>query len=218
MIGITEPRRVAAVSVAARVAEEMNCNIPLVEDESDSNSTSSSSLKNVPHIVAHQIRYDHTVGPETRIKFMTDGVLLREISADFLLQKYSAIVIDEAHERSLNTDILMGLLSRIVPLRRTLYEQQKNQVSKSETPAEKIYPLKLLIMSATLRVKDFTENRAMFPLAPPPVVSVDSRQYPVCFPENFSPRNTCEGFYPKFFYEEFYMKLFLIFLGKNSLE
>ena len=54
---------------------------------------------------------------------MTDGILLREIETDFLLRKYSAIIIDEAHERSLNTDILLGLLSRIIPLRRSIYQE-----------------------------------------------------------------------------------------------
>jgi ATP-dependent RNA helicase DHX37/DHR1 len=67
--------------------------------------------------VSYQIRYDATVSPTTSIKFMTDGVLLRELSTDLLLNKYSVIVIDEAHERSINTDILIGVLSRVVKLR-----------------------------------------------------------------------------------------------------
>ena len=62
-------------------------------------------------------RYEGNVTDETEIKFMTDGVLLREIQADFLLTKYSAIIVDEAHERSVYTDVVIGLLSRIVPLR-----------------------------------------------------------------------------------------------------
>ena len=70
--------------------------------------------------IGHQVRFDSSVGPSTAIKFMTDGILLREIANDFSLTKYSAIVIDEAHERSVNTDILIGLLSRIVDLRQDL--------------------------------------------------------------------------------------------------
>ena len=71
--------------------------------------------------IAHQVRYDaRTVKESTSIKFMTDGILLKEIQSDFLLNKYSCIILDEAHERNLNTDILLGLLSRIVPLRKRL--------------------------------------------------------------------------------------------------
>jgi hypothetical protein len=103
-----------------------------------------------------QIRHDARVSDETRIKFMTDGILLQEISGDFLLRSYSAVIIDEAHERNLNTDILIGLLSRIVPLRRQLYQEQQQQVrSASSTPIDgsvRVHsPLKLIIMSATLR-------------------------------------------------------------------
>lgn len=85
---------------------------------------------------------------------MFSGVLLKEIQSDFLLSKYSVIIIDEAHERSVYTDILLGLLSRIVPLRR-----------------KRGSPLRLIIMSATLRVEDFTENTRLFKV-PPPVIKV----------------------------------------------
>ncbi|KAG0050604.1 putative ATP-dependent RNA helicase DHR1 [Gryganskiella cystojenkinii] len=131
MIGITQPRRVAAVSMADRVAKELN--LPASK-------------------VSHQIRYDATTSPETVMKFMTDGVLLRELNSDFLLRKYSAIIIDEAHERSLNTDILIGALSRIVRLRR--------EESKKDREATK--PLKLIIMSATLVIEEFTKNERLF--------------------------------------------------------
>lgn len=140
IIGITEPRRVAAVSMSHRVAMEMN--LP-------------------PQVVSYQIRYEGNVTSDTKIKFMTDGVLLKEIQKDFLLQHYSVVIIDEAHERSVYTDILIGLLSRIVPLRN-----------------KKGLPMKLIIMSATLRVEDFTENTKLFP-SPPPVIKVDARQFPV---------------------------------------
>eukprot|EP00478_Filoreta_tenera_P001644 GABV01001677.1.p2 GENE.GABV01001677.1~~GABV01001677.1.p2 ORF type:complete len:211 (+),score=85.96 GABV01001677.1:152-784(+) len=113
LIGVTEPRRVAAVSTAKRVAEELN----------------------VSHTswVSHQIRYDSQVTPETKIKFMTDGILLKEIQEDFLLAKYSAILLDEAHERNLNTDVLIGLLSRIVPLRCDTARKQQAKIDAGET-------------------------------------------------------------------------------------
>ncbi len=74
-----------------------------------------------------QVRYEGTVNTETVIQFMTDGILLREVAQDFLLLNYSCIIVDEAHERSLNTDILIGLLSRIVRLRRQL-SLEKNEI------------------------------------------------------------------------------------------
>ncbi|KAF8645182.1 hypothetical protein AX16_008009 [Volvariella volvacea WC 439] len=147
MIGITQPRRVAAMSMAARVAHELSL-------------TSSR--------VSYQIRYDATVAPTTSIKFMTDGVLLRELATDFLLTKYSIIIIDEAHERSMNTDILIGVLSRVLTLREDMWKQGKDNIK----------PLRLIIMSATLRVADFAENKTLFP-APPPVISIGTRQHPV---------------------------------------
>nr|XP_020041304.1 probable ATP-dependent RNA helicase DHX37 [Castor canadensis] len=140
VIGVTEPRRVAAVAMSQRVAKEMNLS---------------------QRVVSYQIRYEGNVTDETRIKFMTDGVLLKEIQKDFLLQKYRVLIVDEAHERSVYTDILLGLLSRIVALR-----------------AKRQLPLKLLVMSATLRVEDFTQNTRLFP-KPPPVIKVESRQFPV---------------------------------------
>ncbi|KZV98839.1 P-loop containing nucleoside triphosphate hydrolase protein [Exidia glandulosa HHB12029] len=156
MIGITQPRRVAAMSMAARVANELS--LPTNK-------------------VSYQIRYDATVSPSTVIKFMTDGVLLREMNADFLLNKYSVIVVDEAHERSINTDILIGALSRVVRLREDMWKAGKGGTK----------PLRLVIMSATLRVTDFTDNRVLFP-APPPVINIEARQYPVTV--HFSRRTT----------------------------
>lgn len=79
MIGITQPRRVAAVSMAARVQAEMT----------------SENTPEMAELVGHQIRYDRTTSKKTRVKFMTDGILLREIQDDFLLNKYSSIIIDE---------------------------------------------------------------------------------------------------------------------------
>jgi ATP-dependent RNA helicase DHX37/DHR1 len=107
MIGITQPRRVAAMSMASRVAYELG--LPASK-------------------VSYQIRYDATVSSQTAIKFMTDGVLLRELAVDFLLSKYSVLVIDEAHERSLNTDILIGVLSRVVRLRAEMWKAGKDGI------------------------------------------------------------------------------------------
>ncbi|KAK4110795.1 P-loop containing nucleoside triphosphate hydrolase protein [Canariomyces notabilis] len=146
MIGVTQPRRVAAVSMSKRVAQELG----------------SHSSK-----VAYQIRFEGTVDPNTAIKFMTDGVLLREVAQDFVLRKYSAIIIDEAHERSVNTDILIAILSRVVKLRADMTK---------EDPSVK--PLKLVIMSATLRVEEFTQNSKLF-RSPPRVLDVEGRQHEV---------------------------------------
>ncbi|XP_006874585.1 PREDICTED: probable ATP-dependent RNA helicase DHX37 [Chrysochloris asiatica] len=153
IIGVTEPRRVAAMTMSQRVAKEMNLS---------------------QRVVSYQIRYEGNVTEDTRIKFMTDGVLLKEIQKDFLLQKYKVVIIDEAHERSVYTDILIGLLSRIVILRK-----------------KKHLPLKLLIMSATLRVEDFTQNQRLF-ATPPPVIKVDSRQFPVTV--HFNKRTPLEDY------------------------
>ena len=146
MIGITQPRRVAAVSMSKRVAQEMG---------------------NYSRVVAYQIRFEGTVDPNTALKFMTDGVLLREAAQDIALRKYSAIIIDEAHERSVNTDILIAMLSRVVKLRAELAK---------EDPTVK--PLKLIIMSATLRIEDLTQNQALFS-TPPRVIEVEGREHSV---------------------------------------
>jgi len=148
IIGVTQPRRVAAVSMAKRVATELG-------QHGDK--------------VAHQIRFDSNVSSKTAIKFMTDGVLLREVSQDFMLSKYSAIVLDEAHERSVNTDLLIGMLCRIVEMRA---EQAKKSKAKHK-------PLKLIIMSATLRTADLTQNKSLFRVSPPPIVQAEGRQYSV---------------------------------------
>ncbi|GMF07060.1 unnamed protein product [[Candida] boidinii] len=147
LIGVTQPRRVAAVSMAERVGKE---------------------LGNHGNKVGYQIRFDTKIGKETALKFMTDGVLLREMMTDFMLQKYSALIIDEAHERNVNTDILIGMLSRILKLRRQYFEKDPTRYK----------PLKLIIMSATLRVSDFSENKTLFD-TPPPILKVEARQYPV---------------------------------------
>ena len=133
LIGCTQPRRVAAVSVAKRVAEEMD--VPL-------GST-----------VGYTIRFEDCTSPSTRIKYMTDGVLLREALNDFELEKYSAVIMDEAHERSMNTDILFGVLKRVVAERGDF---------------------KLIVTSATMDSEKFSR---FFKNAP--VFLIPGRTYPV---------------------------------------
>ena len=147
LIGVTQPRRVAAVSMAKRVGDEL-------AEHGDK--------------VSYQVRFDSTASRNTAIKFMTDGILLREISQDFALLKYSIIVVDEAHERSVNTDILIGMLTRIVDLRK--------KMSREDIAVK---PLQLVIMSATLRLSDFLQNGTLFRGPPPPFVEAEGRQHPV---------------------------------------
>ncbi|CAN6468635.1 unnamed protein product [Victoria cruziana] len=164
-IGITQPRRVAVLATAKRVAYELG--LKLGKE------------------VGFQVRHDKRLGECNSIKFMTDGILLREVQSDFLLRRYSIIVLDEAHERSLNTDILIGMLSRVIQSRQKLYEEQQRKIIagihvKTE---DAIYPLKLVLMSATLKVEDFASNKKLFNV-PPPVIEVPTRQFPVTI--NFS--------------------------------
>ena len=111
---------------------------------------------------------------------MTDGILLKEIENDFLLRHYSVIIIDEAHERSLNSDILVSLLTRISHIRcENAYNERKTNPSKTSFDN---FPLRIVIMSATMRVEDFRENKRLFSSSiskPPKVIKVDARQYPV---------------------------------------
>ncbi|XP_048468495.1 probable ATP-dependent RNA helicase DHX40 isoform X2 [Rhincodon typus] len=140
IIGVTQPRRVAAMSVALRVAEEMDCSLG--------------------SRVGYQVRFDDCTSEETEIKYMTDGCLLREILQDPCLSRYSVIILDEAHERSLSTDILFGLLRSLpawVPVSR-----------------ERRVPLKVVVMSATLEVEKLSKF-----LGGCPVCHVSGRSYPV---------------------------------------
>ena len=124
MIGITQPRRMAAISVANRVSDEMNTRLG--------------------GLVGYQVRFDDCTSSDTKLKYMTDGCLLRELLDDPFLSSYSVIILDEAHERSLATDILFGLTKKLLPSHRPL-----------DQPRDR--PLKLIIMSATLDVKRFSE-------------------------------------------------------------
>ncbi|KAI0989931.1 hypothetical protein GJ496_011101 [Pomphorhynchus laevis] len=133
MIGCTQPRRVAAMSVAKRVADEMN--VKLGDD------------------VGYAIRFEDCTSNKTIIKYMTDGILLRENLAESDLDRYSAIIMDEAHERSLNTDVLFGLLREVVARR---------------------HDLKLIITSATLESEKFSNFFGCVP-----IFHIPGRTFPV---------------------------------------
>lgn len=134
-IGVTEPRRLAAASVARFVERR------IWRDTGKEN------------VVAYKVRFDNTTDPNTEIKFMTDGVLLREFHEDKQLSKYSVIIIDEAHERSANVDFLLGLLKQLL---------------------KKRADLKLVVASATIDAEKFS---AYFDSAP--IIHVEGRQHPV---------------------------------------
>lgn len=130
LIGITQPRRVAVTSTAQRVSFEMTSGLP----QADADASKPTAGKAGKHgkkgkaavgesdaadrqrrgqLVGYQIRFDSsTVGPDTRIKFMTDGILLKEVAQDLLLRKYRVVILDEAHERNMNTDVLLGECGR----------------------------------------------------------------------------------------------------------
>ncbi|UKJ88109.2 DEAD-box family helicase [Theileria orientalis] len=127
IIGITQTRRVACMAIAKQIGIELNSS----------------------QLVGYQIRYDKSYNEKScKIKLMTDGILINELKRDILLSKYSVIIIDEAHERKINSDVLIGLLSQIVKLRRKKYMENREML-----------PLKLVIMSATIRKEDFLENQ-----------------------------------------------------------
>ncbi|XP_031744534.1 ATP-dependent RNA helicase DEAH13 isoform X2 [Cucumis sativus] len=159
-IGVTQPRRVAVLATAKRVAYELG--VRLGKE------------------VGFQVRYDKKIGDTSSIKFMTDGILLREVQHDFLLKRYSVLILDEAHERSMNTDILIGMLSRVVKLRQDLHMKQRQLTLSGGkiSPENMIFPLKLVLMSATLRVEDFVSGGRLFHVSPP-IIEVPTRQFPV---------------------------------------
>ena len=160
VVGVTQPRRVAAVSTAKRVCYEMG----------QGNGSIIPNHGGLGNLVSYQTRFEKSgLGSNNRVKFMTDGILLQEIQSDLLLRQYSVIVLDEAHERNLNTDVLIGLLSAALPLRK----QAANE------PGSCLVPLKLVIMSATLRVEDFTSNEKLFPTCAPAIVKIPGRTFPV---------------------------------------
>lgn len=129
-IAITQPRRVAATSLARRVAQEMGS--PL-------------GNKSPAARVGYAVRFDSSFGPNTKIKYVTDGMLLQEMLGDSSLSQYSAIVVDEVHERSVNVDLILGFLRNMV-----------RNVAKNAGAARK-HPLKVVIMSATADVESLVE-------------------------------------------------------------
>lgn len=137
-IGVTQPRRVAAITVAQRVSEELG--VALGKE------------------VGYQVRFDDCTTKDTLIKYMTDGCMLREILTDPGLTQYSVVILDEVHERSLNTDILLGLLKK----------------APSQGSHGRSHPLKVVVMSATLE----TDKISAF-FGHCPVFCIPGRTYPV---------------------------------------
>lgn len=133
MIGHTQPRRIAARSVAARIAEELNVNL----GES----------------VGYKVRFADKINKHSHIKVMTDGILLAEIQSDPFLQQYDTLIIDEAHERSLNIDFILGYLKQLLPKRPDL---------------------KVIITSATIDPQRFARH-----FSNSPIIEVSGRTYPV---------------------------------------
>ncbi|MFY8019400.1 MAG: DEAD/DEAH box helicase, partial [Inhella sp.] len=137
LIGHTQPRRLAATSVAKRIAEELNS--PLGD------------------VVGYKIRFNDRITPGASVKLMTDGILLAETQTDPLLKRYDTLIIDEAHERSLNIDFLLGYLKQLLPRRPDL---------------------KIVVTSATIDADRFAKH---FESAkgPAPVIQVSGRLFPV---------------------------------------
>ena len=133
LIGCTQPRRIAAKSISRRVAEELKS--PLGQ------------------LVGFAVRFQDQVNEDTLIKFMTDGILLAETQSDRFLRRYDTLIIDEAHERSLNIDFLLGYVKRLLPRRPDL---------------------KVIITSATIDTERFSQH-----FGNAPVISVEGRGYPV---------------------------------------
>lgn len=171
MIAVTQPRRVAATSLARRVASEMGCTDP---------ATVVPRSQDPRALVGYAVRFDDRTSRATRIKFLTDGMLIREIlgpakvqddgavSARLgVLKRYGVLIIDEAHERSLRTDMVLGLAKRI-------QRERLDRIARGDTS---LPPLKIVVMSATIDAKAFA---TFFTLrAPPPILYVAGRQHGV---------------------------------------
>ena len=138
LIGHTQPRRMAARTIAERVAEELGTDLGIT--------------------VGYTVRFTDTVGEQTLVKVMTDGILLAEIQRDRMLRRYDTLIIDEAHERSLNIDFLLGYLAQLLPKRPDL---------------------KLIVTSATIDTQRFSEHFAQLDGSPAPIIEVSGRTFPV---------------------------------------
>ena len=138
MIGHTQPRRIAARSVAERIAEELGSELG--------------------DTVGYQVRFTDRTSRSSRVKVMTDGILLAELQHDRRLERYDTLIIDEAHERSLNIDFILGYLKRLLPQRPEL---------------------KLVITSATIDPERFAEHFADAEGRPAPIIEVSGRTFPV---------------------------------------
>lgn len=138
IIGVTQPRRVAAISLATRVSEEKRTELS--------------------KLVGYTVRFEDATSEETKIKFLTDGMLLREAIGDPLLRRYSVVILDEAHERTVHTDVLFGVVKTA--------QKKRKELGK--------LPLKVIIMSATMDVDLFSQyfNGA-------PVLYLEGRQHPI---------------------------------------
>ena len=133
IIGVTQPRRIAAVSVSEFIARQTETAIP--------------------GLIGYKMRFEDRTNHETKIKIMTDGILLQEMKLDPWLSKYSLLVVDEAHERSLNIDFILGLLKRVLESRRDF---------------------KVIVSSATINAEVFSEY-----FSECPVVKIDAQRFPV---------------------------------------
>ena len=150
MIGHTQPRRLAARSVADRIADELGQTVG----------------REPGQVVGYQVRFTDEVGPTTLVKLMTDGILLAEIQSDPMLRRYDTLIIDEAHERSLNIDFILGYVARLLPARPDL---------------------KVIITSATIDSDRFARHFGTWEGTPgsgrlleaAPVIEVSGRTYPV---------------------------------------
>ncbi|KAG8222007.1 hypothetical protein J437_LFUL002768 [Ladona fulva] len=147
-VAITQPRRVAAVSVATRVSKEMGCQLG--------------------ETVGYAVRFEDVTSSQTALKYMTDGMLLREALADNLLMSYSIVILDEAHERTIHTDVLFGIVKQAQSIRK----------------AKMFTPLKIILMSATMDVDQFS---SYFDDAP--IVYLEGRQHHVDIYSTLEPQD-----------------------------
>jgi len=139
MVAVTQPRRVAAQTLAKRVAQERKAG-------------------NVGELVGYSVRFENCTSNSTKIKYLTDGILLREAITDKFLKQYQVIILDEAHERTINTDVLFGIIKQV---------QRERRISK-------IPELKVIVMSATMDVDHFSKY-----FDDCPVLYVPGRTFPV---------------------------------------